>query len=72
MENECKETKRKKIDQVKIPKQRLLAFYSQAKTEKRKSDEASTIVQKGITKRQKTDGQDGIAQLECSTRKGIS
>ena len=71
-ENTCQEPKRKKIDQVKQPKQRLLAFYSQDQQEKRKSDDTSTLVQKGIPKRQKTDGQDEIEQLDCSTHKGIS
>ena len=68
----CQEPKRKKIDQVKQPKQRLLTFYSQDQQEKRKRDDTSTLVQKGIPKRQKTDGQDGIEQLDCSTHKGTS
>ena len=70
-ENGCRELKRKKTEPVKIPTQRLMTFYSKDKTEKLKSEETSTIVQ-GIPKRQRTDGQDGIEQLDCSTHKGIS
>ena len=70
-ENACQEAKRKKIEPGKRPKQSLLA-YSRAQPEKRKNDDTSTLVQKGIPKRQNTDGQDEIGQLDCSTHKGIS
>ena len=67
----CQEAKRKKIEPKKRPKQSLLAF-SRAQPEKRKNDDTSTLVEKGIPKRQKTDGQDGSGQLDCSTHKGSS
>ena len=70
-ENSCQAAKHKKIEPEKRPKQSVLAF-SRAQPEKRKNDDTSTLVEKGIPKRQKTDGQDGSGQLDCSTHKGIS
>ena len=46
--------------------------YSPELKKQRMSEETNVLAQEGLSKRQKTEGQSGCAQLACSTHKGIS
>jgi len=59
------------IEREKKRKQRVVNPMSETK-KRRWSVEPNVFAQVGLSKRQKTNGQDGVAQLVCSTHKGIS
>jgi hypothetical protein len=59
------------IEREKKGRQRTSTLAPEVKKQ-RVSEETNMIVQEGLSKRQKTDGQNGCTQLACSTHKGIS
>ena len=58
-------------DRRKKRNQRMVKFLPDQKR-KRMSEEVNVFAKSGLSRRQKTNGQDGCAQLACSTHKGIS
>ena len=59
------------IEREKKGRQRTGTFAPELKKQ-RMSEETNVLAQEGLSKRQKTKGQSGCAQLACSTHKGIS
>jgi hypothetical protein len=59
------------IEREKKGRQRMETFAPELKKQ-RMSEETNVIIQEGLSKRQKAEGQNGCAQLACSTHKGIS
>ena len=59
------------IEREKKGKQRAETLSPELKKQ-RMSEETNVLAQEGLSKRQKTEGQSGCAQLACSTHKGIS
>jgi hypothetical protein len=59
------------IEREKKGRQRMETFAPELKKQ-RMSEETNVIIQEGLSKRQKAEGQNGCAQLVCSTHKGIS
>ena len=59
------------IEREKKDKQRAETHSPELKKQ-RMSEETDVQAQGGLSKRQKTEGQSGCAQLACSTHKGIS
>jgi hypothetical protein len=59
------------IEREKKGKQRTETYTPETK-EGRMSEERNFLAQEGLSKIQKTKGQNGCAQLACSTHKGMS
>ncbi len=59
------------IEREKKGRQRAETLVPELKKQ-RMSEETNVIVQGGLSKRKKTDGQNGCEQPACSTHKGIS
>ncbi len=59
------------IEREKKGKQRAETYPPELK-KRRMIEETNVLAQEGLSKRQKTEGQTGCAQLACSTHKGTS
>ena len=70
-ESEDKKLIEREQDRRKKRNQRVVKFLPDQKR-KRMSEEVNVFAKSGLSRRQKTNGQDGCAQLACSTHKGIS
>ena len=70
---EGEEIKLRELEQDKRKKRhQRTTKYRPDQKRKRVSEDRNVFVHSGLSRRQKTNGQDGCAQLACSTHKGIS